>query len=138
MCNYPHIISLKSLLICSPPRCPYLFYSYQLDKADRRNCADRIIELLNSRHYRNWSDLNDDIYHRADKLSNKLLSLDEEKCSSDLDKFISAKRYAEKVLLKVMSSKSQKENDAEFLSSQDEVDKLRLKLIQDGKKLKKK
>jgi hypothetical protein len=109
-----------------------------LDKADRRNCADRIIELLNSRHYRNWSDLNDDIYHRADKLSNKLLSLDEEKCSSDLDKFISAKRYAEKVLLKVMSSKSQKENDAEFLSSQDEVDKLRLKLIQDGKKLKKK
>lgn len=113
------------------------FYSFTLEKADKRNCADRIIELINSKYYRNWLNLNDDIYHRAYKLSDKLLSLGEKSYSECLDKYVSAQRYAQEILRKIQTENFQSENGEEFVKSQHEVDTIRNKLIEIAKKLKK-
>jgi hypothetical protein len=114
------------------------YHSYTLKKADRRNCADRIIELVNSKNYQSWANLNDDIYHRAYKLSDKLLSLGEKKYSKKLDEYVSSQRYAQNVLSRIQTGNFQIEDEKEFLNSQHHVDKLREVLVETSRKLKEK
>lgn len=112
------------------------YHSYTLAKADRRNCADRIIELVNPKNYNCWSNRNDDIYNKAYKLSDKMLSLGEKKHSKILDDYTSAQIYAQQILARVLSGNSQKEDENEFLDSQHTVEMLRNQLIETAKILK--
>jgi hypothetical protein len=115
------------------------YHSYTLLKADRRNCADRIIDLISSKHSQSWINFNDDIYHTAYKLSDKLLSLGEKKYSITLDEYVSARRYAQEILMRVLSGTNDNvEDNKEFLDSQHKVDLLRERLIEAAKELKKK
>lgn len=114
------------------------YYDYTLDKADRRNCADRIIDIIGSKHYQSWSNLNDDIYDKAYKLSDKLLSLGEKEHSERLDKYVSTQRYAHEILGKVKSGNITNQDEKEFVDSQHQVDVARIKLIDTAKRLKKK
>lgn len=113
------------------------YYSFTLEKADRRNCADRIIELVNIKYYKNWSNFKDDIYHRAYKLSDKLLSLGEKEFSKILDEYISTNRFAQEILIKIQTENTPNKYEKEFIESQNKIDILRNKLIEIARRLKK-
>lgn len=114
------------------------YHSYTLQVADRRNCADRIIDLINSKHYQSWADYNSEIYSTAYKLSDKLMSLGEKKHSKVLDDYITSQRHAHEVLRKLMSNDGQgRENEKEFLDSQHKINSLREELIKSARGLKK-
>jgi len=58
-------------------------YKFKLKVADKRACADAIIELISSKKYQNWYNLSDDVYYNAYTLSDRLITLKEKDSSHE-------------------------------------------------------
>src|SRR5258708_2496689 len=98
------------------------FYKFKLQTADRRTCAEEILDLINSKHGQRWADLSDDIYYKAYAISDRLLTLNEADYSKKLDKYTSAKRFSNDLIKRILDNPTRDEYTKSFLDSQNEVD----------------
>jgi hypothetical protein len=113
------------------------FHKFTLSFQDKRSMADELLALINVANSSRWLNFQDDIYNKAYDISDRLIAIGEERYSKKLDHYIGAQRYAKTILDKFFTDSKNKALNAEIISSQHEIDALRLELVKSAQRMKK-
>lgn len=117
-----------------------VFYKFKLNVADKRKCADEILDLISSKKYLNWHDLSDDVYYSAYTISDRLITLGEEESSKILDEFVNLKRYGKQLQDQILANQTGVRNpelEKDFIDNMHKEDDVRNKLVKIAQKMKK-
>lgn len=115
-----------------------VMYNFQLERADRRECSDLILDLIHPDNYKKWFNISDEIYNKAYALSDRLITVGEDKTSKILDDYTTSRRNAQSILANIFTTISDKKANEEFLNNQHEIEELQKKLVHAAKKLRSK
>ncbi len=118
--------------------------SNKIKRADKRECANNILELISSENYQKYSNPKDSIHDKAHHLSDRLITIGFKSESKILDKFVQRKRDVSNHINKLTSETEKewtktnyKEFGKHFLELSNEIDDLREQLLEVATKLKK-
>jgi len=115
-------------------------YTHRIKNADRRECAEELLELINPRHFKERLDLKDDIYNKDFALSDRLEVIGEKKFSQALDEYSALYKYLAdrtSALFKFPVPAQSKEIEKDFLDTHQKIDESRKDLLEIAKKLRK-
>lgn len=111
-------------------------YEFKLTKADRRECANEIIKIINISVEEKMINSGLDFSNRANVVSDRLEVLTEKEASVVLDKYTARIIHANGLLKQLFSLECETETAADYLETQHEVYTLREELVKIARKLK--
>jgi len=113
------------------------YYQFTITKADKRACAEEILELINSKNFQNWYDLSNNIYSKVYLVSDRLITLNEKSASLKLDEYTSQQRFSKQLMDNILTNSPQpSEARKDFLESLQKIDTIRKELVDIARKLK--